>query len=110
MKSLAFYSVLAIVLGCGVSAMAADPPASEFYAVSQLEGSADLNVMPDSELTKVEGMGHDNLCSCRGYSSSYTNIYQSNSMGQANLNVGGKRGGDVSQGNFALQSNFVIVR
>jgi hypothetical protein len=107
MKQFAFYSVLTVVLGCGVSALAADLPTSDFYAVSQLEGSADLTVLPDSELTKVEGMGHP-WCGC-GYSSSYTSIYQSNSLSQANLNFGGKHGGEVYQGNYASQSNFAMV-
>ena len=113
MRKLAFYCALAVVLGCGLSAGAAENSPSEFYAVSQVEASAaNLNIMPDSELTKVEGMSVIHYpCGCwGGYSSSYTSIYQSNSMGQANVNYGGKHGGDVSQGNFALQGNLAIVR
>jgi hypothetical protein len=116
MRKLAFYGALAVVLGCSLSAGAADNTASDFYAVSQLDISTELNVMSDSDLTKVEGMSYDSRhdCGCHGKygpsSSSSVSIDQSNSLLQANFNHGGKRGGDVSQGNFALQINNAMVR
>jgi hypothetical protein len=91
-----------------LSAFAADNNAQEFYAVSELNPATNLQVMSDSQLTAVEGMSYTRHNG--GYSSSWTSIYQSNSLSQANLNFGGKRGGDVYQGNYAFQSNNAIVR
>jgi hypothetical protein len=113
MRTLTFLSVMAVVLGFGFSALAADNTVQEFYAVSQLETNSNLQTMTDAQLTKVEGMSysrhHD--CGCHGKSSSsWTSIYQSNYMDQANLNFGGKRSGDVYQSNFGLQGNTATVR
>lgn len=113
MKTLAFLSVMAVVLGFGFSAFAADNTVQEFYAVSQLETDSNLQTMTDAQLTKVEGMSYSRHmdCGCHGKSSSsWTSIYQSNSLSQANLNFGGKKGGDVYQGNYAYQSNYASVR
>ena len=116
MKNLAIFGAMALVVGFGPSAFAADTENSELYAMSQLTAGQAIETMSDTQLTSVEGMSysrhHD--CGCRGgYGrSSYwsTSIDQSNSMSQANLNLGSGRNSDVSQANFALQSNKAIVR
>jgi hypothetical protein len=116
MKNLAIFGAMALVLGLSPSAFAADTETLELYAVSQLATGTTMATMSDRQLTSVEGMSysrhHD--CGCRGgygrSSSSYTSVYQNNDLSQANLNFGGGKYSDVSQANFALQSNKAIVR
>ena len=113
MRSLIAVGVAALVLGLGVSSFAADTESVELYAVSQLTGqqSTSLPTMSDQQLRSVEGMSfsrhHD--CGC-GYSYRSVTISQSNWMDQANVNLGGHRGGVVDQFNGASQSNLAIVR
>ena len=111
MRNLVIFGVMAAVLGLGMTAFAADTNQPEFYAMSEVAADNNLQAMSDSQLTKVEGMsrmrhhdgkGHD--CKCGG--SSWTSIFQSNSLSQANLNFGGK---NVYQANVAEQSNFAVV-
>ena len=115
MRNLVIFGVMALVLGFGLSAFAADNGTPEFYAVSQFATGDSMQIMTDSQLTTVEGMSfkRHNDCGCRGGKSSWssTKIDQSNSLSQTNFNLsGGKRSGDVYQNNFALQSNKAIVR
>ena len=109
MKNLAIVGVVAAVLGFGMTALAADTNSPEFYAVSEVAADSNLQAMSDSQLTTVEGMSwmRHNDCGCRG--TSYTSIYQSNSLSQLNFNLGGKRS-DVYQTNSAYQGNVAIVK
>ena len=116
MKKGMIFAAMALLLGVGSSAFAADTETSELYAISQLTAGQAIETMSDSQLTNVEGMSysrhHD--CGCMGgrggSSSSYTSIYQSNFLDQANLNFGGGKYSDVSQVNYAIQGNTAIVR
>ena len=116
MKKGVIFGAMALLLGVGASAFAADTETSELYAISQLTAGQAIETMSDTQLTNVEGMSYSrhNDCGCRGgygrSSSSYTSIYQNNDLSQANLNFGGGKYSDVSQANFAVQSNRAIVR
>jgi hypothetical protein len=116
MKKGMIFAAMALLLGVGASAFAADTETSELYAISELTTGQAMKTMSDTQLTKVEGMSYSrhNDCGCRGgygkNSYSSTSIYQSNDLSQANLNFGGGKYSDVSQANFAVQSNRAIVR
>jgi hypothetical protein len=116
MKKVAIFGAMALLLGVGASAFAADTETSELYAISQVTAGQAIETMSDGQLTNVEGMSysrhHD--CGCMGgrggSSSSYTSIYQNNSLSQANLNFGGGKNSFVPQSNYAFQSNTAMVR
>jgi hypothetical protein len=116
MKKGMIFGAMALLLGVGSSAFAADTETSELYALSQVTAGQAIETMTDSQLTNVEGMSysrhHD--CGCMGgyarSSYSWTSIDQSNSLSQANLNVGGGKNSFVPQSNYALQGNTAIVR
>jgi hypothetical protein len=102
-----------MALGFGIPSFAADDATVELYAVSQLTtmNSDSLQTMSDQQLKSVEGMSYTRHHDCGCGNSSHVRISQSNWMDQANLNVGGHRGGGyVDQVNEAKQSNFVLVR
>jgi hypothetical protein len=114
MNKLVILCAAGMLLGFSVPSFAADDATVELYAVSQLTAVSTNSVqtMSDQQLNAVEGMSyrrhHD--CGC-GNSSQSVRITQSNWMDQANLNVGGHRGGGyVDQVNEARQSNYVLVR
>jgi hypothetical protein len=116
MKKGMIFAAMALLLGVGASAFAADTETSELYAISELTTGQAMKTMSDTQLTKVEGMSYSrhNDCGCRGgygkNSYSSTSIYQSNDLSQANLNVGGGKNSFVPQSNYALQGNTAIVR
>jgi hypothetical protein len=116
MKKGMIFAAMALLLGVGSSAFAAETETSELYAISQLTAGQAIETMTDSQLTNVEGMSspHHYDCGCRGgygkNSYSSTSIYQSNSLSQANLNFGGGKNSYVPQANYAFQSNTAIVR
>jgi hypothetical protein len=115
MKKGMIFAAMALLLGVGASAFAADTETSELYAISELTTGQAMETMSDTQLTKVEGMSYwqHKDCGCRGgygkNSYSSTSIYQSNSLSQANLNFGGGKNSYVPQVNYAIQSNTAIV-
>ena len=98
MRTLGLMGAIGLMVGLGMSAHAAEPSASEFFADSQL---STVQAMTDTQLASVEGMSY-----MRHHG--YGPITQSNTLYQLNLNDScgcGYGFGFVSQNNGADQMN-----